>query len=468
MQMEFNDLGGCRRELKVEYSAEEVRGKYAELLKDYVKYGRVNGFRPGHAPEAMIRRQYGKQIAQDIHDRLFGEGYRAALAKYEFIHIADIEFHDATVADGQPFAFSLVMEIAPEPDVSACPYKGIPLDAAKIEIGDDRVTEAIEHHLRDRGTFQDAAEGEAAADGDIVSFDFTATMDGRPLGEVLGTDDSAAKALAQGQGQFARAGDTPSIIPGLGPRLVGLAPGGTCEFDVPFPDDFRVEALRGKTATYSVKVNKIRRLVPRAMDEAFFKEAGVADEAELRAKIRTILEDQAKDAEADRLETALRDALLEKVSFDLPSKEVEQTQNRIVYQIAEQNLRRGIPESAIRDGFEQINATAAKEAERALRIKYLFRAIAKAEKISVSNHELRALLASQGSDPDETVKRMARESKTDEDSVRAEIRSNILRSKVENFLLGNALWSGDGADSMRHFLGLDSDTADDGSGKAGA
>ena len=455
MQIDFNEQGGCRRELKVSFSAEEVGAKYAEISADYVKYGRVNGFRPGHAPAAMIRRQYAKQIDKDVHDRLFGEGYRGALAKHEFVHVADIDFHEDKIADGQPYSFTLVMEVAPTIDASAYSYKGLPLDAKKIDIADAAVTEAIDRFLKNSATYQDAAPGEAVAADDIVSLDFDATLDGHPLAEGLAED--AAKGLASGKSFFVRASDGPSPIPGIGPKLVGLAIDAPATVEVTFPDDFRVEALRGKTASYAVTVRKIRRAVPRTMDEAFFKEMGVADEAAFRARVRESLENEATDEEARRLETSMEDALLAKVDFDLPEAEVERVKNRIVYRIVDENVRRGIPEEVLRGKLDEINASATEGAKRSLRLEYLYRAIAKAEKLSVSNHEIRSLLASRGPDTNATLKRMAKEAKTTEDAVMEDIRSTMLHSKVGGFLLKNASWSGDGAEALRKHMGAEPD-----------
>ncbi len=464
MQPILNDLGGCRRELKVEYSELEVEAKYGEVLDDYVKYGRVNGFRPGHAPESLIRRQYGKQIAKDVRDRLFGEGYRAALAKLEFMPVADIDFKEDPIEVGKPYSFTLKMEVAPKPEISG--YKGIALEAKKIDIADDAVDQMLKRICLDAGRFEDAAEGTAAAADDIVSFDYAGTLDGHPLDEGL---DASAKSLASAKDFFARAGDYPSVLPGIGPKLVGMAPGETRGIEIAFPDDFRTEALRGKTASYSVTVKKIRRLVPHALDEELFKRHGAADEADLRAKIREALERQALDDQARGVEDALNKALLAcpGADFDLPESEVESEKNSLVYRIVQENARRGLPEDEIRNHIDEITANAEKTARETLRLRYIVDAIAKAEKISVSTRELRDWLRSQTGDGDAFVRDMAKRQKTTEDAVRAEIRTTIRRTRTQRFLLRNAAWSGDGVDAVRKHMAAEVQDIPDGAETAG-
>ena len=156
----------------------------------------------------------------------------------------------------------------------------------------------------------------------------------------------------------------------------------------------------------------------------------------------------------------MEDALLAKADFDLPEAEVERVKNRIVYRIVDENVRRGIPEEVLRGKLDEINASATEGAKRSLRLEYLYRAIAKAEKLSVSNHEIRALLASHGPDTNATLKRMAKEAKTSEDAVMEDVRNTMLHSKVGGFLLKNAAWSGDGAEALRKFMGAEPDADD--------
>lgn len=463
MQPILNDLGGCRRELKVEYSELEVEAKYGEVLDEYVKYGRVNGFRPGHAPEALIRRQYGKQIAKDVRDRLFGEGYRAALAKLEFVPVADIDLKEDPIEVGKPYSFALRMEIAPKPEISG--YKGIALEAKKIDIADKAVDEMLDMALRQAGRYEDAAEGAAAEAEDIVSLDYTGTLDGHPVDEGL---DAAAKSLASAKDFFARAGDYPSPLPGLGPKLVGMAPGEARDIEIAFPDDFRIEGLRGKTASYSVTVKKLRRLVPHALDEEFFKNNGAKDEADLRGKIREMLEHQALDDAARGVEDALNKALLAcpGADFDLPESEVDSEKNGLVYRIVQENARRGIPEEEIRNHIDAITANAEKTARETLRLRYIVDAISKAEKISVSNRELRDWLRGQTGDADAFLRDMAKKQKTSEDAVRAEIRATIRRTRTQRFLLRNAAWSGDGVDALRKHMAAETQDIPDGEAAA--
>lgn len=451
MQSTLNEQGGCRRELAVEFTADEVRAKYNEILKTYVKYGQVNGFRPGRAPADLIRRKYGERIATETRDALTGDGYRAALQEHSLKIVAELDLKRDEVVPGQPFSFRLLMDVEPTFDLPS--YKGIALDARKIDITPEAVDQALTAFLKNTGSYADAPEGATAANGDMIAVDYTATIDGHPLDEGL----EKAKSLASAKDFFVIADEEYSFLPGFGTALVGLAPGAAKDIDITFPDTFPIEELRGKTARFAVTVKKIRTRTPRVIDEAFCKEAGVKDEAEFRERIRSSLESRAVESEENRLQEIIRDSLLSGSTFDLPAAELESEKNRIVYNLVEENARRGVPESAIRGGIEQITASAATTAERQLRLRYIFRAIARDDHINVSSAEVDRWLRGASPDPAAWLKQAAKREKTTETEVRAEIRRMILLSKVENRLFELAAWSGDGAEAMRKHLGLDED-----------
>ena len=65
MKVNVENTGPCRKKISVEFSAEEVDNEYGSSLKYYLRHGTVKGFRPGKAPEAMIRRGSGRGDVDD-------------------------------------------------------------------------------------------------------------------------------------------------------------------------------------------------------------------------------------------------------------------------------------------------------------------------------------------------------------------------------------------------------------------
>ena len=79
MKVAVENAGPCRKQIKVEFTAEEIQKEYDESLAVYANHGKVKGFRPGKAPMDMIRRMYDKQILEGLHEHLLAKGFSQAL-----------------------------------------------------------------------------------------------------------------------------------------------------------------------------------------------------------------------------------------------------------------------------------------------------------------------------------------------------------------------------------------------------
>jgi trigger factor len=82
--------------------------------------------------------------------------------------------------------------------------------------------------------------------------------------------------------------------------LVGMKAGDTKEVTMEFPEDFKPEALAGKTVIYSIEAKEVREKVMPEMNDAFFESMQVKDETELRTKISENIENQKKAAKCRR------------------------------------------------------------------------------------------------------------------------------------------------------------------------
>src|SRR4030095_1664709 len=91
----------------------------------------------------------------------------------------------------------------------------------------------------------DAKKGHAPATGDAVVIDFAGSVDGTPFEGGAGTDMQ----VELGSGQ---------LIPGFEAQLVGAKTGESRDVQVTFPEDYPVENLKGKAATFDVKVKSVK------------------------------------------------------------------------------------------------------------------------------------------------------------------------------------------------------------------
>lgn len=444
MNVTVENTGPCRKLLKAEFSAEEIQKEYDESLAVYAKHGQVRGFRPGRAPREMIRRKYDKQILDGLRDHLLAKGFQSAIKEHQFDPIAEMDLQQSELKAGQPFSFSVTLDVEPEFDLPS--YKGLAVEAKKVEVTEEALTEAIDRYLENTAKYEDLKKDRPVKAGDMVAVDYRATVDGKPMAEL----SEKAKSLATGSDFWVIANEEYSFLPGFGPQLVGLKVGDAKDVSVVFDDKAPIEELRGKTGVFAVMVKKIRERQKPPLDEALFKSLSVKDEAELRETFRSLLKREADSQEQSRRRNQLVEALLKSASLDVPESETNSESHRIVYEMVEENTRRGVPEKEIRENISKISESAKTAAQERLKLRYLLKRIAREENIDVTDAEVTALMnahAMRSGAP--SAKEWLQRSNLKERDVRSGLRQDLLTSKTIDFLLANAKLSGDGASEAK-------------------
>lgn len=440
MNVTVENTGPCRKLLKVEFSADEIQKEYDESLAAYARHGKVKGFRPGKAPMEMIRRMYDKQIREGLHEHLLAKGFHQALQEHKLEVVAEYDLQKSALQAGQPFSFSLAVDVAPEVELPA--YKGIEVDAKKVEISDDAVAQAIDHYLEGMGKYEDLTEARPVKEGDMVAVDYAATVDGRPMAEI----SEKAKGLAAGADFWVIANEEYSFLPGFGPQLVDLKVGDSKDITVAFGAQAPIDELRGKTGVFQATVKKIRARAKPVMDEALFTSLHVKDEAELRATFKSMLQGEAERQELARRRNQLIDSLMKGATLDVPESEAHEESHRIVYEMVEENTRRGVPEQEIRANIAKISESAKTAATDRLKLRYLLKRIAREEQIEVADAEVTGLMNAHAARAGaKSAKEWLQRAKLKEGEVRKGLRADLLTTKTIDALMGHAKLTGEGA-----------------------
>ena len=441
MKVTVESTGPCRMKLQVEFEAQEVQEEYDESLAIYVKHGRVKGFRPGRAPLDMIRRQYDKTVLESVREHLLAKGYQQAMKEHDIEPITESELTESELKAGLPFSFSVTLEIEPKFELPV--YKGLEVEAKLVPVTDEAVTEAIDRYLEARGKYVDVTDPRPVQANDMVAVDYTATVEGTPMAEV----SEKAKDLATGSDFWVIANEEYSFLPTFGPQLVGLKPGEAKDISVVFDDQSPIEDLRGKTGVFQTTVKKVRVRQKAKMDAVLFEMMKVEDEAELREAFRGMLEREAQSQEDARRRDQVLGAVMKATTIEVPESETRRESNSMVYEMVQENMRRGVSEQEIRDNIGKITETAKTAAVDRVKLRYLLERIAREEKIVVADAEVSSLMTAQAMRSGHpTAKAWLQAAKLKEKDVRSSLKQDLQVSKTIDFLLANANLTGEGAE----------------------
>ena len=207
-----------------------------------------------------------------------------------------------------------------------------------------------------------------------------------------------------------------------------------------------IEELKGKTGVFAAKVKKIRAKAKPAMSEELFKSLQVKDEAELRETFKGMLKGEATRHETSRRRNQLIEALLKSAAVEVPETAAAEESHRIVYEMVEENTRRGVPEQEIRENIGKISESAKAAANDRLKLKYLLKRIAREEKLEVTDAEVGSLMSAHAMRAGaKSAKEWLQRAKLKEKDVRDGLRQDLLTSKTIDLLLAHAKLSGEGA-----------------------
>jgi len=381
MQVVLKEEGPCRRTMQIEIPVEDVRVEYDGIIKMYKKQAKIPGFRPGKATAAIVEKRFGKQIQQELTDRLTQMAFSDAI-KQEKINLSKVVNASEPVGDpAQPFSLDLTLDIHPE--FTLTDYKKITVVPESKELTPERVEEEIQRMLEQRAQFEPVTD-RSIIEGDLVSISIDGSCEGLDVDTL---DDDRVKQMLKNEHMMTVADKELEAIPGVGVGLIGLSVGDEKEITTTFAEDFMAEPLAGKEVVYQVKVLEIQQKVLPELNEEFLTQVGVKTEEALRELIGKSLESMFEREEQSRQRKDLSDQLLAQYPFELPESGLAEETNKAVQELVQMNTQRGVQKEALLENKEDIYEQAKKRAAETLRLKYILNKIAEDEKIVVEKDE---------------------------------------------------------------------------------
>jgi trigger factor len=352
------------KSLRVTVPVDRVREAEAKALKYYVQRARLPGFRPGKAPEGVVRKRFGDAIRQSVLEEVIREGWETAQSSQSLKPVTDPSIRNLKFEDGAPIEFDLLVEVRPELKLERTGGFRVERRVAALT---DSAVEGQLARLQEQKAAWIPVEGEKPAPGRMVRV------------EVAQLDESGAGAaqpydLVLGQNQ---------AIPELEERIMGLLPGEQADAEVRFPDDHPDESRRGQTRRVRITLHDVKRQELPVLDDAFAHEVGDFENLEaLRAAVRQDLErEAAREADA-QVRQALVQQIVEANGVEAPESLV----HRLMHGYAEMY---GVPQEQLAQFEQQFHQIAEAQVRRDL----VLDAVVEASGLRATEAELDARVA---------------------------------------------------------------------------
>jgi trigger factor len=387
MQVSVEESGVIERKLTISVPSEEIDTEVAKRLKDIAKSARIPGFRPGKAPQNVIKKRYSGHVTTEVINETINSSYRDALGQEKIYPAGLVSIDPTPYEPGKELKFIATIELFPE--IPSPTLAGRTIDKPVVEITAEDVTHTLED-IRKRNSGFVVRDGEAVKD-DRLTIDFEGTI----AGESFEGGSASDFQFVIGAGQMLKEFDD---------GLVGVKSGDTRTISFAFPENYGSEDIAGKEVEFTVTVKAVEMPELPPLDDEFAKSLGIQEGGieKMKQEIELSLHRELDT----RMRSVLRDKVMDELyavnDIESPKALVEEEIERSVQAVTEQMTRQGLPADNNID-----KAQYADEARKRVALGLIAREVIEKSEIKVDADAVRARIvemASSYEDEEEYVK----------------------------------------------------------------
>ena len=414
---------GLKRAYTLTITAKDLDARVEKEVASIAPQVRMPGFRPGKVPANLVKKMHGESLQRDALNNSIQEGVQSLIAdkKLRPAMQPSVEL-DEGFEFGKDAEVKVALEVLPE--IEAPSIEGLKLERLTAEVPEAAVTEAAERIAKQQGAYATFADSHKAKTGDTVVIDFVGKVDGVAFDG--GTGEGMKVEIGSG-----------SLIPGFEDQLVGVKTGDEKVIEVSFPEDYGAENLKGKPATFDIKVTSILDSSKPKVDEDFAKSLGLEGLDKLNELLKGQIEQEHNGLTRTYMKRKLLDQLAASHDFDVPPSMVEAEFNQIWAQLEHEAGHEEDPAAALAE-MEKEKDDYRGIAVRRVRLGLLLSEIGQANGVEVNAQEMNRLImqAAQQYSPQDR-ERFVQYVRQDPMAA-AQLRAPLYEDKVVDFLFEKA------------------------------
>ena len=382
MQVKVEKVNGANAVASAVISGELLKKKQEKIARSLSKDAKIDGFRADKVPIGVIMNRFGDKIKQDSEQEMLQELLTTALSDMDKKPENIVGEPQVSKFDRKEDDIDVEVKISFRPEISVEGYEECIPDYSTPRVTKKDISERMQKLLAMVAPLEKVEDDRGLEDGDFALFDFEGFIDG----EAFEGGKAEKYSLEIGSGQF---------IPGVKEGMKGLKAGEEKDVKVAFPKEYGAPNLAGKDAVFKVKLHEIQaKNVPEEPTEEMVKQFLPGEENADAKMLEERIKDQIKSEKLSKLynedlKPKFIDAVIEKLSFDLPENIVEQ---EIDMQF--RNSFRDFSEEEI-NGFKEDPAKAEakretyrNDATKSVKLTFIVDELARINEISVNDQEV--------------------------------------------------------------------------------
>jgi len=285
MKVTIENKKGLNKDVKV-FVDKKTMNNYMDEKYEEIK-GTVNlkGFRPGKVPREVLKRQFGKAIFGEVLDKVLKETSTKALTENKIKPAGQPKLDLKTYGEDKDLEY--VLSVTELPKIELKSIENIKFDEYTVKIDQKETDKRIKEIAKNQPSFKDAADNVKSKEGDLIVFDYNATVDGKTFkgGEGKNTQLTLGKDL---------------FLKGFDKQLIGAKKGDKKIVEAVLPENFPEKELVNKKAKFTCSISAVKNPDEVKIDDQFAKNLGAKDLNDLKSLISKQINDEYKNS-LDRL-----------------------------------------------------------------------------------------------------------------------------------------------------------------------
>ena len=362
MKVTVENKKGLNKDLKV-FVDKKTMSTYMDEKYEEIK-GTVNlkGFRPGKVPKEILKRQFGKAVFGEVLDKVIKETSTKALEENKIKPAGQPKLDLKTYGEDKELEY--IISVTELPKVETKSIENIKFNEYKVKIDEKETDKRINEIAKNQPNFKESPQDSKAKEGDLVIFDYKATVDDKPFKG----DEGKNTQLTLGKDLF---------LKGFDKQLIGVKKGDEKLVEAILPENFPEKDLVNKKAKFNCKITLIKHPEKVVVDDEFAKNLGAKDLKDLKSLISKQINDEYKNS-------------LDRLSKNQILKEIEKFKvNEIPENLIEEEVK------ILSQGMKEEDAKKSKKnfedvAKKRIKVGLILNEFGEQNKISVTEKELQA------------------------------------------------------------------------------
>ena len=379
MKINNKKLENAIVELTVAFDSEEWKATQEKALDKLAKNVKIDGFRPGKAPAAMVRARVSKaSVLEEATDMILQTKFVEILTEANVEPVAQPALSVQKV-DADELEVQILVPVKPQVELGE--YKGLEVKKGRVTVTKKEIEEQLANYQTQFAELT-VKEGGKVAKGDTAVIDFEGFVDGVAFEGGKGENYP----LEIGSGSF---------IPGFEDQVIGMTVDKEQDIVVTFPEDYGAADLAGKEATFKVTVHEIKEKHLPEIDDELAKDVnidGVETLDQLKDHIKANIKTRKESENENKFMDDFYKAIVASSKVEDSDALLEQEQGLMLQEV-EQNLQRQGLNFEVYQQFtgkskDDIKEDIKPQAEERVKLNAILAAIIEEEKLAVSDEEL--------------------------------------------------------------------------------